>query len=292
LESTRDVRNEVESQKTGKVTVVAAVMTVFKKVKGSLRSATKKSSYLALNSKDLASKKTKMELKLAKTRPAWASKPKLSRSMGLIARKKAIRVLLDSGSRGDLLFMRKGASKYVHMVKRVTPQSWGTSNGAFITICVGDIEIAFVDYSESKRIRLRPDIVEYSPGESVPVYDLIIGKETMHELGVILDFKEKTIQIDEILLPMRNILNLQLKPSITRVLKTNTCLAQEPVSTRTATKHVVEILDAKYEKADIPAIVRENCSHLCVCVDLVSRGEGPCAECPDFRVLQLIPPSP
>ncbi len=56
-ESTRDVRNEIESQKTGKVTAVAAVMTVFKKVKGSLRSATKKSSYLALNSKDLASKR-------------------------------------------------------------------------------------------------------------------------------------------------------------------------------------------------------------------------------------------
>ncbi len=61
--------------------------------------------------------------------------------------------------------------------------------------------------------------MECSPGESVPVYDLIIGKETMHELGVILDFKEKTIRIDEILLPMRNILNLQLKPSIIGVLK-------------------------------------------------------------------------
>jgi hypothetical protein len=40
--------------------------------------------------------------------------------------------------------------------------------------------------------------------------------------------------------------------------------AQEPVSTRTATKCVVEILDAKYEKADIPAIIKENCSHLSV----------------------------
>ncbi len=29
----------------------------------------------------------------------------------------------------------------------------------------------------------------------------------------------------------------------------NTCQAQEPVSTRTATKRVVEILDAKYKKA-------------------------------------------
>ena len=107
-----------------------------------------------------------------------------------------------------------------------------------------------MDYSESKKVRLRPDIVEYSPGKSAPMYDLIIGKETMHELGIILDFKEKSIQIDEILLPMRNVANLQPKPSITRALKTNTCLAQEPVSIRTATKRVVEILDAKYEKAD------------------------------------------
>ena len=121
---------------------------------------------------------------------------------------------------------------------------------------MGDIEIAFVDYSESKRVRLWPDVVEYGPGESIPLYDLIVGKETMHELGVVLDFKEKTIQIDEVLLPMRNIMNLQLKPSISRALAANACLAQE------ATKRVVEILDAKYEKADIPAIVRENCSHL------------------------------
>ncbi len=77
-----------------------------------------------------------------------------------------------------------------------------------------------------------------------------------------MNFKEKTIQIDKILLPMRNISFLQLKPSIARTLRHNTCLAQEPISTRCATKRVVEILDAKYEKADLPPIVRENCSHL------------------------------
>ena len=37
------------------------------------------------------------------------------------------------------------------------------------------------------------------------MYDLILGKQSLHDLGVILDFKEKTITIDEILLPMRNI---------------------------------------------------------------------------------------
>jgi hypothetical protein len=78
----------------------------------------------------------------------------------------------------------------------------------------------------------------------------------------VLDFKEKTITIDEILLPMRNINNLQLKSSISRALKLNTSFSQEPASTQGATKRVGEILDAKYAKADLPVIVRDNCKHL------------------------------
>ncbi len=147
-------------------------------------------------------------------------------------------------------------------MKRVVPQLWGTSNGTFVTCKVGDIEISFVEYLASKKIHHQPDIIEYSPGDQATMYDLIIGKQTMHNLGVKSDFQEKTITIDEILLSMRNIANLQLKPRITRALRENTCFAQEPTSTSTATKGVVEILDAKYEKADLPAIIRENCSHL------------------------------
>jgi hypothetical protein len=61
---------------------------------------------------------------------------------------------------------------------------------------------------------------------------------------------------------MRNIANLQLKSRITRAIRENTCFAQEPISTRSATKCMVKILDTKYQKADLPAIIRENCSPL------------------------------
>jgi hypothetical protein len=98
-----------------------------------------------------------------------------------------------------------------------------------------------VDYSDSKRVHLKPDIVEYARNAAPPAYDLIPGKQTLHNLGVVLDFKEKTITIDEILLPMRNINNLQLKTSISRALNLNTSFSQEPVSTQGATKPVVEI---------------------------------------------------
>ena len=142
--------------------------------------------------------------------------------------------------------MKKGSSKCISVVKRVVPQSWGTSNGTFNTDKVSDIEISFVEYSASKKVRLQLDIVEYSPGNQAPMYDLTIGKQTMHDLGVKLDFQEKTITIDEVLLTMRNIANLQLRPGIIRALRENTCFAQEPISTRSATMQVVKILDAKY----------------------------------------------
>ena len=37
---------------------------------------------------------------------------------------------------------------------------------------------------------------------------------------------------------------------------------EEPTSTPNATTSVVEILDAKYNKADLPSIVKNNCVHL------------------------------
>ena len=116
-------------------------------------------------------------------------------------------------------------------MKRVVPQSWGTSNGTFKMNKVGEVTLTFVEYSLSKSVHLIPGIVEYEAGATAPLYDLIVGKQTLHNIGAVLDFKEKTIIIDGILLPMRNIINLQLKPSVTRALKHNTCQAQEPVST-------------------------------------------------------------
>jgi hypothetical protein len=171
---------------------------------------------------------------------------------------KSIRVLLDTGLNGDLLFLEKGSTTCIPVVRRAVPESWGTSNGTFQTKKVSNVKISFVDYSDSKRVHLKPDIVKYARNGAPPAYNLIPGKQTLHDLGVVLDFKEKTITIDEIFLPMRNINNLQLKTSISRVLKLNTSFSQEPASTRGAIKWVVEILDAKDAKADLPAIVRDS----------------------------------
>ena len=122
------------------------------------------------------------------------------------------------------------------------------------------VELNFSDYSDSKRYYAEPDVVKYEK-KSKPQYDLILGTETMKELGIVLDFKAKTITVDEVTLPMRNINNLQ-RHSILRSLKLNNSLAKEPISTKDATNRAVQILDAKYNKADLQSIVNDNCKHL------------------------------
>jgi len=74
-------------------------------------------------------------------------------STSLKVKTKTIRVLLDTGSSGDLLFIQKGKMD-IPIVKRAVPQSWNTSNGTFQTKMVGDIELSFLDYSTSKRVRV------------------------------------------------------------------------------------------------------------------------------------------
>jgi hypothetical protein len=83
----------------------------------------------------------------------------------------------------------------------------------------------------------------------------------MKKYGVILDFKDKMITVDEVKLPLQNINYLQ-GSSTFRALRLNHSLAMEPQSTQDATKHVTHILDAKYQKVDLQSIVRDNCKHL------------------------------
>ncbi len=114
--------------------------------------------------------------------------------------------------------MKKGSNKYIPIINRAVPESWSTFNGTFKIKKVGEIKLFFVNDSASKKVHLRPDIVEYTQGGPKPLYDLIIGKQTLHDIGTVLNFKERTITIDDILLSMQNINNLQLKPSISRAL--------------------------------------------------------------------------
>jgi hypothetical protein len=117
-------------------------------------------------------------------------------------KQKLVRVLLDSGSDGDLVFIDKNKAMLLPSSKRLVPQSWNTSNGMFQTKRKAEIELNFFEYSDSKRYLVEPDIVKYDKNNR-PQYDLILCVKIMKKYGIILDFKDKMITVDEVKLPMQ-----------------------------------------------------------------------------------------
>jgi hypothetical protein len=123
-------KKAVEIAKTGKVTAVGAVMHLYGDSKSKLVNKIAKNS--AKETK-LGSKSRKLGLEQSKKRLKEALLPLEDASKRLIVNQKTIRILLDTGSSGDLLFLKKGSNKYIPVVNRAVPESWGTSNGTFIT---------------------------------------------------------------------------------------------------------------------------------------------------------------
>ena len=160
-----------------------------------------------------------------------------------------MRILLDSGSGGDLIFVDKDKPMLLPSSKRLVPQWWNTLNGMFQTKQKTEIKLNFFEFFGSKRYLAEPDIVEYDRNNK-PQYDLILFVKTMKKYGIILDFKDKMITVDEVKLQMQNINYLQGSSTL-HALKLNHSLAMELKSTQDAIKRVTRILDVKYQKADL-----------------------------------------
>ena len=112
---------------------------------------------------------------------------------------------------------------------------WHTSNGIFSTERIGDLDLVFPEYSYSKCMHITPDIVEFEDEDEAPMFDQIIGTETMQRLGIVLDFKTKMMTIDEILLPMRKLKNLQTRNALTTIYGQT-----EPIATQRETMCMVK----------------------------------------------------
>ncbi len=98
------------------------------------------------------------------------------------------------------------------------------------------------------------------------VYTLILGINTMKELGIVLDFWTQEITLDEISLPMRDINKLITCTQIEKSWTVNNSIYQdtskEHYSILEATKHLIQILGNKYEKVHLRANLEHECKHL------------------------------
>ena len=72
-----------------------------------------------------------------------------------------IKVLIDSGSDGDLMFHEKGTPMHFPYLTRQVPNSWHTPNGSFLTKGRSKVSLKFFEYLNSKEYLVTSDVVEY-----------------------------------------------------------------------------------------------------------------------------------
>ena len=164
---------------------------------------------------------------------------------------KLLRCLLDSGSTGNVL-----AGKHVetyHKTKTVN-KTWRTASGVFKTKEELKIKTTMSEFSESKEISMNFNV---HTGKLGP-YDAIIGRRTMQDMGIILNFKQNVITWDGMDVAMKNPNELADKENLFATF----LRATEPELVQESTDRANRILDANYEKANLASIVKEQCSHL------------------------------
>jgi hypothetical protein len=76
-------------------------------------------------------------------------------------------------------------------------------------------------------------------------YDMIIGRDILQGLGINFNFQDLTIEWDGVSIPMRDTANMS---------SSDLFYIHEPDAVAEATERVKNILDAKYEKADLQEI--------------------------------------
>ena len=173
--------------------------------------------------------------------------------------------MLDSELDGDLNFLQNGEDKAFSYLTRQVPKSWRISNGSFQTNARANIKAKLFDCLASKEYFIQLDVVEYKKPIDKPRFDLILGSNTKRGLGIFLDFGTKEIRLDGISLPLRDINKRKTRAQVEESWSINNSIYQErakkPQSTLEATKCIIQILDTKYEKADLRTIT-ENCKQL------------------------------
>lgn len=165
---------------------------------------------------------------------------------------RTIRALLDSGSDGTIIIQKYAGKRFAKKRYKSVPQVWNTRGGAYSTSQKADISFILPEFATQRTINAKVFVDTTTDPKDVD-YDMIIGGDLMRELGIDVCYSSLTVRWDEFEVPMKEANALSNKKTLH-----NTYMeALEPKSTAEATKRVVKILDARYEKANLDSVVEE-----------------------------------
>ena len=166
--------------------------------------------------------------------------------------KKTFRVLFDSGCSATLINKR-----FVRHWKKTEDKQvkWSTKAGSFKTKRKCEIEFTLPAFHDNRKITCNA-YVDESHHESSS-YDMIIGRDLMHSLGINLLFDTAEISWDNAKIHMQSTANL--KGNWAETLEQEILFAHDPDTTDA--ERIQDIIESKYCPADLKKIVDE-CTHL------------------------------
>ena len=158
-------------------------------------------------------------------------------------KKENIRILLDSGASSSIVSSAK--IKYLKQTKGKSC-TWNTMAGSFSTNAECNVEFTLPELNPTAVIRHRMHVTKHMAN-----YDVIIGRDILHQLGIVLDFQNKTINWNDYVTPMKDPLS---RAGIDYAVLDSYAVQSE-------TERIKRILDAKYEKANLVEVT-ESANHL------------------------------
>jgi len=156
-----------------------------------------------------------------------------------------IKCLLDTGASGSFIASKHSTHLKLHKDSNPTV-TWSTANGTLLTKQTCTCIFALPEFHRDRAIQWDMHVVD-----NLGAYDMIIGRDVLSDLGVKFNFTEHTMEWDGATIAMRS----------SDVERPQVFLLQEPDAVYEAAECLKDILDAKYEKADLGKVVEEN-SHL------------------------------
>jgi len=157
---------------------------------------------------------------------------------------KTVKILLDSGASATLV-SQAYASK-LHKQREKETQ-WTTMAGSFLTRYKVDLQIILPEFSESKTIVWNAHVTE-----TLGRYDMIIGRDLLIPLGIDICFSDCQCKWEGI--------TISMKPE--SVTMDQTFYVNDSKAIKEATNRIKNILEAKYEPADLDDIVFKSSPHL------------------------------
>ena len=152
---------------------------------------------------------------------------------------KFIKILLDSGASSSIAHARlfKNLDTYTD-----NSTIWNTMAGTLSTSKRGSLSIKMPEFNESATIKIDCHVTNNKSN-----YDIIVGRDTLCELGIGLDFASNSITW--------NGSRIDMKPPNCNT--TEHYFINDPSNVKEASDRIKRILDAKYEKANLNKLVRD-----------------------------------